>query len=140
MKKVLIALATVIIAGRLTYSGYQLYRYYHTPLKTSQNIITYYINKKPYHLLLARKSDEWAKGLMNYRTLEGADGMLFIFPDKQLRTFWNKDTFMDLKLYWLDDDTVVGTNDLPSVGKSGHIVLVSSPSPINKVVELVQGY
>ena len=34
--------------------------------------------------------------------------MIFIFPDKERQTFWNKNTYLDLDIYWMNDDKVVG--------------------------------
>ncbi len=73
---------------------------------------------------------------MNYRKLDGTDGMLFIFPNKEIRSFWNKNTFMDLRLYWFNDNTVIGESFLPSIEKSKEIVIVTSPSEANRVIEL----
>lgn len=101
--------------------------------------IGYRLNGKTYRLLTANTSAEWEKGLMFYRKLEGADGMIFIFPDKNERSFWNQNTFMDLDLYWLNDDTVIGKSFLPSIEKSKNTVIVSSSGKVNKVIELEAG-
>ncbi len=102
-----------------------------------KNVISYKLEGKKYILLTARTPQEWQKGLMYVRKLNNADGVIFLFPDKQGRTFWNGNTFVDLYLYWLDDDKVVGRSFLPSVEKWG-IVTVSSPAPANKVIELIK--
>ncbi|MBI3366310.1 DUF192 domain-containing protein [Candidatus Roizmanbacteria bacterium] len=99
--------------------------------------ILYTLNNKTYTLLTAKSPGEWEKGLMNYRKLDGVDGMIFLFPDKEIRSFWNKNTLMDLKLYWLNDDIVVGEDYLPSIEKSNKIVIITSPDKANKVIELV---
>lgn len=99
--------------------------------------IPYILKGKKYELLVASTPQEWEKGLMFYRKLDGADGMIFIFPDKKVRSFWNKNTLIDLRLYWLDNDMVIGESYLPSIEKSKDIVIVTSPGKANKVVELV---
>ena len=70
--------------------------------------------------------------------LKGADGMIFIFPDKDYRQFWNMSTYLDLDVYWLDNDEVVGKNYLPSILKSKSVVVISSPKKVNRVVEIVK--
>ena len=35
------------------------------------------------------------------------DGMIFIFPDKQIRSFWNENTYLDIDVYWLDGEKVL---------------------------------
>lgn len=78
---------------------------------------------------------------MNYRDkkeLKGADGMMFIFPDKDYRTFWNMNTYLDLDVYWIDGDRVVGKDYLPSILKSKEIITVESRVKVNKVIEIVR--
>ncbi len=91
---------------------------------------------KTYTLLVADTPAQWEKGLMFFRKLDGVDGMIFIFPDSQYRTFWNKNTLMDLKLLWIQNDKQIGESFLPSIEKSKEIVTVSSPGLANKVIEL----
>src|SRR3990167_7212503 len=64
-------------------------------------IINYKIQNKTHKLLVADTPEKWEKGLMFFRKLDGVDGMIFIFPDKQPRIFWNKNTLMDLDLLWI---------------------------------------
>lgn len=96
----------------------------------------YKLNGKTYKFLVADTPEKWQKGLMYYRSLEGVNGMIFLFPDKQYRNFWNKNTYMDLNLYWLDDDVVIGQVLLPSIEKAKNLVVVHSPGLANKVIEL----
>ena len=73
---------------------------------------------------------------MNFRSLKGVDGMIFIFPNNEIRNFWNKHTLMDLELLWIDGDKIVGRSELPSIEKSKEIVNVQSQKPVDKVIEL----
>ena len=98
----------------------------------------YYINNKNYCLLIADSQDEWEKGLMFYKKPLDFDGMIFIFPDKRVRSFWNKNTYLDLDLYWMDEDKVVNKSYLPSILKSKIIVIVESKEKVDKVVEIIK--
>ena len=94
-----------------------------------------------YLLLVADSPEKWEKGLMfvkNKQDIGGADGMIFLFPDKKPRTFWNKNTLVDLNLYWLEDDNLVGKSLLTSIEKTREVVTVSSPKAVNKVIELIR--
>lgn len=127
-KKVIIAiLAIIAIALIVTHPII-------TPVK---GIISYSVQGKKYILLTAKTPQEWEKGLMYVRKLDNADGMIFIFPGKEVRSFWNKNTYLDLDLYWIDDDKVIGKSFLPSVEKQG-IATVTSLSPVNKVIEIAR--
>ena len=99
-------------------------------------IINYKIQNKSYKLLVADSPKKWERGLMYFRKLDDVDGMIFIFPNKEIQTFWNKNTFMDLELLWIDEDKVIGRSQLPSVEKSKKIVTVNSPALADKVIEL----
>ncbi|MEK7597953.1 MAG: DUF192 domain-containing protein [Patescibacteria group bacterium] len=112
--------------------------YFSTPNK---ELISYSINNIKYKLLIADSPDEWQKGLMFFKSkkeLKGADGMIFIFPEKQIRTFWNKNTYLDLDLYWMNGKTVIGKSFLPSILKSKEIIIVKSTEEVNRVVEIIR--
>lgn len=100
-------------------------------------IISYVIEHKTYRLLVADTNEKWSKGLMDVRTLENLDGMMFVFPTREHKTFWNERTLMDLQLVWIDGEKVVGKTLLPSIEKKGRKT-VTSPKPVNVVVELVR--
>ncbi len=97
----------------------------------------YQINSKNYCLLTVSNQKEWEKGLMFYKKPVDFDGMIFIFPDKQIRSFWNENTYLDLDLYWMNDKKVVGKSFLPSILKSKETVIVKSSDKVNRVVEII---
>lgn len=130
MKKILIGTFILVI----------LFLFYFSFPKKSP-FIEYKLSNKTYKLLTAKNSSEWSRGLMFYKSkseLKDADGMIFIFPDKQVRTFWNMNTYLDLDVYWLSDDKIVGKDYLPSIKKSKEIITVESKEIVNKVVEIVK--
>lgn len=96
------------------------------------------IENKTYNLLIADSPVEHSNGLMNVRKLSNADGMVFLFDDSQVRTFWNQNTLVDLDVYWMQDDKVVGKSFLPSIETTKVPVTITSPSAINRVVELIR--
>lgn len=104
----------------------------------NQNAVIYQLENKKYCLLVAASVYEHQKGLMYVRKPVNFDGMIFIFPDKQIRSFWNMNTYLDLDLYWLDDDRIVSKDYLPSIEKSKKVVSIQSKKPINKVIEMIR--
>lgn len=101
--------------------------------------IPYEIEGKTYKLLVADTEEKRTKGLMNIgkKNLNGFNGMIFLFEDMQMRTFWNKNTHLDLTLYWIAQDTIVGQSELPAIDKAGEQT-VFSPQPVDTVVEIVE--
>lgn len=98
----------------------------------------YFINNKNYCLLTADNRDEWEKGLMDKKKPVNFDGMIFIFPNKEIKSFWNKNTYMDLDVYWMDGNRVTGKSFLPSILESKEIIFVESSQKVDRVVEIIR--
>lgn len=132
MKKILLIIAVVflVIVIFIQYKN-------KSNKKIDAPTITYTLNNKTYKLLVARTSAEHEKGLMYYHKLIGADGMIFIFPDKNYRTFWNKNTYLNLDVYWIKDDKVIGKDFLPAIEKNKELTVITSQGVADKVIEIV---
>ena len=98
----------------------------------------YLIDNKNYCLLTAKNQEQWEKGLMFYKKPVDFDGMIFIFPEKEIKSFWNKSTYLDLDIYWMEEDKVIGKNYLPSILKSKEIIVVKSGGKVDQVVEIIR--
>ncbi len=107
-------------------------------LKSQQPTRSVTIENKTYKLLIADSAEEHSKGLMNVRKLSNADGMVFLFEDSQVRTFWNQNTLVDLDVYWMQDDEVVGKSFLPSIDQTKAPITIDSKVPVNRVVEVIR--
>lgn len=129
--KFLVILAVIFFVGFKLWPTVQQ-KYYLRDFKS----MNYEMEGRSYKLLVADDEQKREQGLMHITDLKGYDGMIFLFPDRGFRTFWNKNTLMNLKIYWLDEDNVVGVSDLPSIRQTADVVTASSPSEVNKVVEL----
>lgn len=107
-------------------------------LETSNSvqIIRITLEGKKVKLIVADTPAEREKGLMNVREIDKADGMIFLFSQAEYQRFWNKNTLMDLDVYWMLGDTVVGKSFLPSIEKSKNIVIIDSPIPVDRVIEV----
>ncbi len=107
-------------------------------LKHKHTVVEYMLEGKKYKLYLADQPKKWQRGLMYIKKLKDVDGMLFVFPQKTHHVFYNKNTYLDLDIYWINGDSVVGKGFLPSIKWSKKIVYLYSPCEVDKVVELVK--
>ena len=93
-----------------------------------------------FKLLVADSPAKWEYGLMNVKSKKdicGNDGMIFTFPIAMPQTFWNKNTLIDLDIYWMKGEKKVGQSTLPAITKSG-LTTVSSPEAVDGVVEIIR--
>jgi uncharacterized membrane protein (UPF0127 family) len=74
---------------------------------------------------------------MNIRKPVPYDGMEFIFSNPSVQRFWNQNTHLDLQVYWIKNDNVIGETDLPSIDNAGQDI-ITSPQEVNKVVEIIK--
>jgi len=98
------------------------------------------VDSRTMRLVIADTPAQWSQGLMYVRKpVRGFDGMVFMFPGKaEKKVFWNKNTYIDLTVYWMRDGEVIGKNFLPSIEKSKELVIIESPGPTDTVVEYIQ--
>ena len=76
-----------------------------------------------------------AQGLSGRKSLALDQGMLFIFPEKEIQTFWMKDMHFDIDLLWIVDDQIIAWEKEMSAVETTE-QLVTSPQPVDKVLEL----
>jgi poly-gamma-glutamate synthesis protein (capsule biosynthesis protein) len=106
--------------------------------KMSERLVPYELENETYLFREAKTKEEWQRGLMFVKKPVDYDGMIFIFPDKQIRSFWNQNTYLDLEVYWLDDDKIIKKDYLPSIIKTQKPFIITSPKPANKVIEVIK--
>lgn len=79
-------------------------------------------------------------GLMNRTFMPADHGMLFVFPDSQIRTFWMKDTLIPLDMLFFDAQhkAVTVLSDVPPC-KADPCPVYPSTQPARYVLELNAG-
>lgn len=101
-------------------------------------VVNYMLEGVDYRLAVADTPAKWEQGLMYVTKPVAVQGMVFIFPNKKYREFWNQNTHLDLQLFWLSNGTVVQTNTLPSIDKSGSIFTIKSQKAVDTVIEIIK--
>ncbi|MED5330059.1 MAG: DUF192 domain-containing protein [Planctomycetota bacterium] len=78
------------------------------------------------------------RGLMSRTKLGDHEGMLFVFPDSEIRRFWMNDTLIGLDIIFLEDDgRIINVEEAPpGVEKPGFY----SDQPCRVVLELRRGW
>ena len=61
------------------------------------------INNSCFHVEVANSESEREIGLMNRDFLENNSGMLFVFPENGIHSFWMKDTKIPLDMIWISN-------------------------------------
>ncbi|MBT7552841.1 DUF192 domain-containing protein [bacterium] len=79
------------------------------------------------------------QGLSNRQNLAGNSGMLFVFEDLKVRSFWMKDMNFPLDIIWLVDDKIIGWKKNAPVPQDDVFPSYKSPQPANQVLEISAG-
>ena len=95
------------------------------------------VHGKSYMVWVADTPEKQERGLMYVTKLGRDQGMLFVFSDRAVQTFWNMNTLIPLDLFWMNDDRVVGTSSMPAI-EGDNVMRVSSPEPVNRVLEVLK--
>jgi uncharacterized protein len=103
--------------------------------------LTFYTDSKPVvkiDIEIADTEYERQLGLMKRKSMEENHGMLFIFPDETVRSFWMRNTFIPLDMIFVNTN-----NEIVTIHKNTRVLSDSSyPSsaPAVYVVEVVGGF
>lgn len=85
---------------------------------------------------IAESEAAQARGLSGRDGLMARSGMIFLFADDQIRTFWMEGMSFPLDIIWIDDQTVVGFQEAVQVGPG----IYRSPVPADMVLEVEVGF
>ena len=101
------------------------------------------INNQEIKVEIADSSEERKQGLGGRESLATDSGMLFVFPESGVYSFWMKGLKFPLDFIWIKDNTVLDIlRDVkpPDPGQSDESLPIYQPNqPINKVLEINAG-
>lgn len=76
-------------------------------MDSQELIITTETGDVGFNVVIANDNDSRSRGLMDVSSMEDNQGMLFIFPDNDYRTFWMKDTLIPLDMIFINQEKKV---------------------------------
>ncbi|MEJ2347940.1 MAG: DUF192 domain-containing protein [Patescibacteria group bacterium] len=93
----------------------------------------------------ARSDVERKKGLSKRESLGDKEGMLFIFPQKNIQPpFWMKDMKFAIDIIWIDDGKVVQIDENIPAPETGipdeDLVFYTANQPVDYVLEVKAGF
>lgn len=104
IKKSLIFAIIFIVAVFMTAALFLIYPEFFIFRKKLGDIVYFPNQNLKMKVELAATPYQWAKGLMFREFLPEDSGMLFVFPDERLRSFWMKNTKIPLDIIFISKD------------------------------------
>ena len=92
---------------------------------------------------IADTPEKLSQGLMHRRTLAAGTGMLFIFPNEEIRSFWMKNTFIPLSIgYFNGRRELIDIQDMAPAQSVMQVDFPTYPSrlPAQYALEVPQGW
>lgn len=101
------------------------------------------VNNKKIQVEVVNTEQSTALGLSGRESI-GAEGMLFIFPNTQVRHFWMKEMLFPIDIIWIHQQKVVGITEnvpFPSPGTPiSQLPKYRSPESVEMVLEVPAGF
>lgn len=88
---------------------------------------------------IAREPDEQKQGLSDRESLCADCGMLFVFPQKQIRSFWMKNMNFPIDIIWIQDNGIAHISENLAPESKAPEKTYSSILPVNYVLEVNAG-
>lgn len=107
---------------------------------SNHNMAEIIINDLTLYVEISQTDIETRKGLSNREKLEQDHGMLFVFDNKKVRTFWMKDMKFPLDMIWIEDNKIVDISKNVQLTENNSITRKKSCCPVNLVLEVNAGY
>lgn len=107
----------------------------HAPQKLEQRPLV--VGNETVSVQVADEDDERAKGLMFVREMPERDGMLFVWPEEAVRSFWMRNTYIPLDLFYIRKGEIV---KVVSWAKPMDETALPSDVPVDWVLEMNGGW
>jgi uncharacterized protein len=91
----------------------------------------------------AETVEEQQQGLAGVTQLGEDEGMLFVFPDSHVRTFWMRGMYIPIDILWIQNARVVGITpnvQAPYNSIEAQLPRLPSTGPVDRVLEVNAGF
>ena len=131
-----IILVGLFVQGKLTTK---------TNIKTNETAHYLTINKTKIQVEIADTISKREKGLSGRDSLKEGNGMLFVFPQKEVTaSFWMKDMLIPIDIIWIRNGRILQINkDIQPPAENtpdSKLQLYTTKEPVNYVLEVPAGY
>lgn len=107
-------------------------------VQLAQAVLTFKeLNSLSFNVELATTDAQITQGLMYRKELRPNDGMLFMFGDSKIRTFWMKNTYIPLDIIFIDENWRIV--HIATDAKPLSVSIISSKYPAHYVLEINAG-
>jgi hypothetical protein len=134
MKKIKIVFVIILV---LSFFGFFIFKNFS---KENNSAIRLKINNTIINLELAESEQEHYLGLSHRQYLEEGSGMLFLFNNKEKKSFVMRDMNFPLDIIFIDDNLVTDVYKNISFEKDKQNILYGSSQKINKALEVNAGF
>lgn len=101
---------------------------------------TIFINDNPFNVELAETRMEKAKGLMGREDLSEESGILFVYKEEGIRSFWMKNMNFSIDIIWIDEEkTIISIEKSVPPCKEEKCPKYESPQKTMYVLEINSG-
>ena len=98
------------------------------------------INDTEIKVAIADTPLKQGRGLGGKQSLKPDEGMLFVFSNYQIRSFWMKDMQFGIDIIWIRNNQIVGIEKNVPLADSQNLKSYLSPIPVNYVLEVNAGF
>jgi len=135
---VTIVVSIIILFFGIVYNSSTEEKYKVELIKEEMDLVR--INEKSIIVEIADSQEEYRIGLMNHNELEKDHGMLFIFEEEKIHSFWMKNMKFRIDILWIDSNGYIVhiEKDLPPC--DNNCVMYTPEKESKYVLEVESGF
>ena len=112
-----------------------------TACSNTQNSVSQVeINDQKISVEVVKDLESQVKGLSGRKSLPQNAGMLFVYNEKDFRTFWMRDMEFAIDIIWIDGEKIVEITENLPVPTDENIPSYTSKAKVDKALEVNAGF